>query len=123
MNGFDEWLKGKGYAAKTIGQRIKDTKLYLDWLKAQNIPAEQSTYPTLMDYVGSLRKASKSSTVIKHAVRAIELYYDYRKLENPARNIKIRKQPTPKNKLLTREGLQQIYEHFTPTNVGNNKGY
>lgn len=129
MKGFEEWLITRGYAKKTIAQRVKDTSTYLEWLKDKNLQVDQSTYPVLMDYIGHQRKpttaggANKSETVIVHSTKAIGQYLDYKGLDNPTRNIKLRKSPEPKLRLLTTESLDQIFTNFQPESSGNNEGY
>lgn len=122
MHGFKETLTQKGYHPKTITQRLKDTKNYLDW-QAENHPNTKTTYSQLMDYIGYLRTQEKSTTNIKHKLKAIEQYLDYKQADNPVRNIKLRTLPRPKTLLLTPETLDQVYNQFDPTKTSTNTGY
>lgn len=123
MESFKLWLTARGYVKKTIAQRIKDASMYLDWLKNAKLQVAQSTYPVLMDYIGYQRKAGKSETVVLRSTRAIGQYLDYKGLDNPTRNIKLRKLPEPRLRLLTTESLDQIFTSFQPEATGNNEGY
>ena len=121
MPTFKDWLSAKGYVAKTIEQRVKDVEDYHRWLKKSSLT--QSTYPVIMNYIGYLRGMKKGEVMITHSLKAIGDYLDYQEVDNPTRNIKIRRSPPAPPKLLTQESLDQVYECFQSMPLGHHQGY
>jgi len=76
MNSFTAYLEQKQYSTRSIATYEKALNLYLDWLKAEALQAEQVTYNEVLQYVKHCAKRMNQRSISGY-VLVLRHYYDH----------------------------------------------
>lgn len=124
---FTNYLKQNQYSSKTISSNHNMILIYLSWLDAENIEAENASHTDLLAYIKHSQAKGLTQESIRQYINVIRLFYDYKKHtghinHNPAKHIKI--QGIHRRRLhhtFTPEELNKLYNNYPPqtTKPGN----
>ena len=92
---FESYLKSKRFTSSSIRTRMLVFDMFIDWLKRENLEAEQVGYNDLMEWVKYKNRKGTSQKTIQHYMGTIRHFYDHLiregKVEiNPAKCIEIK---------------------------------
>jgi len=125
MNGYIEFLLGRGYSAPSIRQHVRYIEVFQTWLGEKSIDAKQCSYPELVRFIdyalGYYSTRMNPQSTLNRQLVSIAAYYDYLitdnpDISNPAKNIRI-KNPVQRmaHNLLDKDELDTLY-HSIETN-------
>ena len=116
---FENYLIEKQFDKTTIKKYLKQTDLFLEWLKNQQLKAKETKYNDILEFINHCKKKGKNTGQINYILVSIRHYYSYLQkykssnIKNPASGIKIRgttkKLPAD---LLKPEQLEIIYNNY-----------
>ena len=95
LSSFEDYLKSKGFASKSIVNRLKIIGLYEHWVKLENLEIEQISYNDLLLFQKYSQQQGRSQKTINQYVTVIRHYYDYlieqgKVASNPALNVEVK---------------------------------
>ena len=118
MRSFEAYLKEQSFGSKSIARRMLVIKMYWQWLKKENLEAEEVNYNDLMLYMKQEGRRGITQRTIQSYMGVIKHYYEYLLQEgkidlNPATDIAIKgvKRKTLYTPIQTHE-LHRIYHAF-----------
>ncbi|HBH48417.1 MAG TPA: hypothetical protein DDX98_07245 [Bacteroidales bacterium] len=120
---FKKYLLQLGKNENTIRQTTNYTGYYLNWLEKENLPAEETRYNDMLNFIDSCHLEGKSKKHINSKLRSIRSFYEYLKIDNPnignpATNLYLKgiRQKLPSN-IISSKNLKELYNNYqTETN-------
>jgi integrase/recombinase XerD len=109
-------LKAQNYVNETASYYQKNIQHYKNWLTKNKLEIENTTYQTLLNYVGFLQE-SKSNIIINKHLKSLELYYDFKELSNIVSNVRLKTSKANTRLYLKEKELKCIYDDFKTTNT------
>jgi integrase/recombinase XerD len=117
---YIEYLKYKRYTSRTIKNKLGYLKLFLSWLKQEQLEVISCEYTDMMNFVKQMQREGRSIASQNLSLRAIRQLYEgiilnEKATYNPVINLRVRGQieRIPHN-LLSPEQLQKIYDSYKP---------
>ena len=74
---FKDYLKSKGFASKSIANRLKIINLYKQWVAQENLEIEQISYTDLLLFQKYSQQKGRSQKTIGNYLIVVKHYYDY----------------------------------------------
>jgi integrase/recombinase XerD len=102
--------------SKTHRDKLRYVKEYLAWLATQQLLVEKVNYNDLMNFIGHLQEQGKAAYQRNQYLRAVEDYYDFKKLPFHTQALRIRAHKSTLKPLLESKELEAIYETYEPRN-------
>lgn len=125
---FTEYLQQKQYSKATVNRYTEGIINFLDWLKEEDIKAEEFTYTELLDFMRYCHQRGISKRSVHNILCMVRHYCTYlisqgKRNDNPAAGVFIkglvRKLPT---NLLSMEELEELYNQYSvQLNVDSSK--
>lgn len=118
MEGFTAYLHRQGYSEKSIEHYLWRLRGYGDWCKKKRLDKEQLGYQDMLKYVKHLKSRGWRPQSINNQLRGIKYYFDHLmeddiRLDNPANDVKIRRQRTKvMGNLLGSDELEDLYYSY-----------
>lgn len=109
-------LTAQNYVHETANYYQSNIKHYKNWLNENKIEIENTTYQTLLNYIGFLQE-TKSNIIINKHLKSIELYYDFKELPSIVSNVRLKTNKTNIRLYLKEKELKKIIETFKTTNT------
>jgi integrase/recombinase XerD len=109
-------LKSQNYVHETASYYQSNIKYYQNWLAINNLEIENTTYQTLLNYIGFLQE-SKSNVIINKHLKSLELYYDFKELPNIVSNVRLKTSKSNTRLYLKEKELKYILDTFKTTNT------
>lgn len=123
MKPFKLYLQKKRLSRRTIQNHSQNIKLFLSWLKAENLDEKTVNYHQLLAYLDYCRKRGNSSATLSIKMLSLRYYFRYLldcKLidESVAEYLTIKhKRKTILANLLEKENLEDVYQNFTQKGI------
>lgn len=120
---LEKYLINQEYALASVNSRIRDVKLFLNWLKEENNNYLEVQYSDILDYIKFSKSRGNKQSTISQKLKSIQLFYQF--LEetnlikyNPCEEIKLRSgiKKIPNN-LLNWEELEELYQKIVAQNI------
>ena len=124
---FVDYLKSQSFTSKSIKSRMKVIHQYEQWLKKENLEAEEITYNDLVLYIKYRSRKGATQRTIQHYIGTLKHFYDHLieqgQIEgNPTKSIEIKgvKRKTLYQLIDTHE-LHKIYNDYPGTTATNQR--
>jgi site-specific recombinase XerD len=93
--GFETYLKSKGFTRKSIASRMMIFSQFRKWLEMENMEADQITYNDLLLFMKHCQRRGRKQKTIQHYMVVVRHFYDHLLQEeliadNPASDIEVR---------------------------------
>lgn len=116
---FTEYLQQKQYSKATVNRYTEGIINFLDWLKEEDIKAEEFTYTELLDFMRFCHQRGISKRSVHNILCMVRHYCTYlisegKRNDNPAAGVFIKGlvRKLPSN-LLTMEELEELYKQYS----------
>lgn len=115
---FKRYLEQRGFSRISIETRLGVIERYFEWLREENLEAEEVTYNDLLGYIRHSQRKGVSQRTVQNYLGTVKLYHDHLIREgkgtlNPAEDIKV--QGVKRKviyRILTPEELHQLYNAY-----------
>lgn len=125
MEGFTAYLHRQGYSDKSIEHYLWRLRGYGDWCKKRRLDKEQLGYQDMLKYVKYLKSKGWQPQSINNQLRGIKYYFDHLmeddiRLDNPASDVKIRRQRTKvMGNLLGSDEFEDLYYSYETEDIND----
>ena len=116
---FIQYLQQKKLSPGTISNYSFYIKCFTDWIKKEELKAEEFTYNDLLDFMRHLNSIGKSKKIIHHLLCIVRHYCNYlivekKRNDNPAAGIFIKGlvRKLPAN-LLSIEAMEELFKQYS----------
>ena len=127
-NDFENYLLDQDYSPKTVGNSLKEVRLWLAWLEGEKTSNDEVSSRDVLAYLQTLRRRNLATQTLVHYLLNIRKYYEYQqsiggRLYNPVTGIKLQGTKSKKLvRLLDINQLESLYESIeiaSPTGLRN----